>query len=149
MDEDANAAAKRMAQLDAANALKMKADLDATASINKLAEAAKLAAFGIGNMTLGGVPAAQFMATAIGPDGIGNEALARAVEIESQLALMDALNAVEQARGSVGYSDTTNNFTINTPLGTEDALTEAMQRALQNLNRYGASTTFAGAIPTP
>jgi hypothetical protein len=146
MDEDANAAAKRMAQLDAANALKMKADLDATASINKLAEAAKLAAFGIGNMTLGGVPAAQFMATAIGPDGIGNEALARAVEIESQLALMDALNAVEEARGSVGYSDTTNNFTINTPLGTEDALTEAMQRALQNLNRYGSSTTFAGAL---
>jgi hypothetical protein len=39
-----------------------------------------------------------------------------------------------------------NNFTINTPLGSEDYLTEAMQRALQKLNRYGDSTTFAGAL---
>ena len=39
-----------------------------------------------------------------------------------------------------------NNFTINTPLGSEEALTEAMQRALQKLNRYGDSTTFAGAL---
>ena len=39
-----------------------------------------------------------------------------------------------------------NNITINTPVGTEDYLTEAMQRALQKLNRYGDSTTFAGAL---
>jgi orotate phosphoribosyltransferase len=48
-----------------ANLVKMKAELDATASINKLAEAAKSAAIGLGGMTIGGVPAAQFMSTAI------------------------------------------------------------------------------------
>jgi hypothetical protein len=150
MDEDENAAAKRLAQLDAANLLKMKADLEATTSINKLAEAARSASFDISKMTLGGVPAAQFMATAIGPDGIGNEALAKAVEIESMLALMEAQAALASVSGGSGgigaIGDTYNNFTINTPLGTEDALTEAMQRALQNLNRYGSSTTFAGAL---
>jgi hypothetical protein len=150
MDEDENAAAKRLAQLDAANLIKMKADLEATASINKLAEAARSASFDISKMTLGGVPAAQFMATAIGPEGVANEALSRAVEIESMLALMEAQAALASVSGGSGgigaIGDTYNNFTINTPLGTEDALTEAMQRALQNLNRYGSSTTFAGAL---
>jgi hypothetical protein len=150
MDEDANAAAKRMAQLDAANLLKMKADLEATASINKLAEAARSAALGLGGMTIGGVPAAQFMSTAISPAGVANESLSNAVLIESALALMEAeaaLASVSGGSGGIGaIGDTYNNFTINTPLGTEDALTEAMQRALQNLNRYGSSTTFAGAL---
>jgi hypothetical protein len=150
MDEDENAAAKRLAQLDAANLLKMKADLEATASINKLAEAARLAALGLGGMTIGGVPAAQFMSTAISPAGVANESLSNAVLIESALALMEAEAALASATGGSGgigaIGDTYNNFTINTPLGTEDALTEAMQRALQNLNRYGSSTTFAGAL---
>jgi hypothetical protein len=137
-----------MAQLDAANLVKMKADLDATASINKLAEAAKSAAIGLGGMTIGGVPAAQFMSRAISPEGVADEALSIAVEIESALALMEAQAALASMSGGIGaIGDTYNNFTINTPLGTEDALTEAMQRALQNLNRYGSSTTFAGALP--
>jgi hypothetical protein len=151
MDEDANAAAKRMAQLDAANLVKMKAELDATASINKLAEAAKSAAIGLGGMTIGGVPAAKFMSRAISPEGVADESLSNAVLIESTLALMEAeaaLASVTGGKGGIGaIGDTYNNFTINTPLGTEDALTEAMQRALQNLNRYGSSTTFAGALP--
>jgi hypothetical protein len=151
MDEDANAAAKRMAQLDAANLVKMKAELDATASINKLAEAAKSAAIGLGGMTIGGVPAAKFMSRAISPEGVADESLSNAVLIESTLALMEAeaaLASVTSGKGGIGaIGDTYNNFTINTPLGTEDALTEAMQRALQNLNRYGSSTTFAGALP--
>jgi hypothetical protein len=61
---------------------------------------------------------------------------------------MEAQAALASMSGGIGaIGDTYNNFTINTPLGTEDALTEAMQRALQNLNRYGSSTTFAGALP--
>ena len=39
-----------------------------------------------------------------------------------------------------------NNITINAPLGTEDYLTEAVQRVLQKLNRAGDSTTYAGAL---
>jgi hypothetical protein len=41
---------------------------------------------------------------------------------------------------------TVNNFTISTPLGTEDALTETMQRVIQKLNRMGDNLSFAGAL---
>lgn len=146
MDEDANAAAKRMAELDKSNADKMRSEYLAAISLNNLAEAAKYAAMGVKGLTLGGAPVNTFMETAISPAGIANEALATAVSIEADLALLEALASVERARGTVGYSDTVNNFTINTPLGSEEALTEAMQRALQKLNRYGDSTTFAGAL---
>jgi hypothetical protein len=44
---------------------------------------------------------------------------------------------------------TVNNITINTPVGSEEALTEAVQKAVQQINRYGFSSTYAGAIPTP
>lgn len=146
MDEDASAAARRMAELDKTNADKMRSEYLAAVSLNNLAEAAKFAAMGVKGLTLGGAPVSTFLETAISPSGIANEALATAVSIEADLALLEALASVERARGTVGYSDTVNNFTINTPLGTEEALTEAMQRALQKLNRYGDSTTFAGAL---
>lgn len=146
MDEDANAAAKRMAELDKTNADKMRSEYLAAVSLNNLAEAAKYAAMGVKGLTLGGAPVGNFMQSAIDPAGIANEVLATAVSIEADLALLEALASVERARGSVGYGDTVNNITINTPVGTEDYLTEAMQRALQKLNRYGDSTTFAGAL---
>jgi cell division protein ZapA (FtsZ GTPase activity inhibitor) len=40
-----------------------------------------------------------------------------------------------------------NNFTINTPLGSEEALTEAVQRVIQKLNRMGDNLSYAGALP--
>ena len=51
--------------------------------------------------------------------------------------------------GSANAGGAVNNITINTPLGSEDALTEAVQKAVQQLNRYGYSQTYAGALPTP
>lgn len=146
IDEDANAAARRMAELDKTNADKMRSEYLAAVSLNNLAEAAKFAAMGVKGLTLGGAPVSTFLETAISPSGIANEALATAVAIEADLALLEALASVERARGTVGYGDTVNNFTINTPLGTEDALTETMQRVIQKLNRMGDNLSFAGAI---
>jgi hypothetical protein len=38
------------------------------------------------------------------------------------------------------------NITIEAPNGSEEYLTDAVKRAMQKLNRYGDSTTFAGAL---
>jgi hypothetical protein len=170
MDEDANSAAKRMAELDKANAAKMQAEYFAAVSLNNLAEAARLAAMGVKTITLGGAPIQNFQATAIDPNtGIANPVLAQAVAIEADLAskfadeaatiattiaessertLAEYLTTINGLRTQVPGSSmgAVNNITINTPVGSEDYLTEAMQRALQKLNRYGDSTTFAGAL---
>lgn len=170
MDEDANSAAKRMAELDKANAAKMQAEYFAAVSLNNLAEAARLAAMGVKTITLGGAPIQNFQASAIDPNtGIANPVLAQAVAIEADLAAAFADEAATIAETIAESSERTlaeylttisglrtqvpgaslgavNNITINTPVGTEDYLTEAMQRALQKLNRYGDSTTYAGAL---
>ena len=170
MDEDANSAAKRMAELDKANAAKMQAEYFAAVSLNNLAEAARLAAMGVKTITIGGAPIGNFQASAIDPNtGIANPVLAQATMIEADLASQFAEDAAKIAEGIAESSERTlseylttisglrtqvpgassgavNNITINTPVGSEDALTEAMQRALQKLNRYGDSTTFAGAL---
>jgi hypothetical protein len=127
---------------------------------------------GVKTITLGGAPIQNFQASAIDPStGIANPVLAQVVSIEADLAAKFAEEAAQiadqvasnservldeyintitglrvQVPGSGGGAGAVNNFTINTPLGSEEALTEAMQRALQKLNRYGDSTTFAGAL---
>jgi hypothetical protein len=72
--------------------------------------------------------------------------LAEAVFIEAERAQREAEAALDRSNARTTYADSLTNITINTPLGSEEALTEAMQRALQKLNRYGDSTTFAGAL---
>ena len=171
MDEDANSAAKRMAELDKANAVKMQAEYFAAISLNNLAEAARLAAMGVKTITLGGAPIQNFQASAIDPNtGMANPVLAQAVAIEADLAaafadeaatiaetiaqssertLAEYLNTISGLRTAVPGSSIggVNNITINTPLGSEDALTETMQRVIQKLNRMGDNLTFAGALP--
>jgi cell division protein ZapA (FtsZ GTPase activity inhibitor) len=39
-----------------------------------------------------------------------------------------------------------NNFTINTPLGSEEYLTIAVQQVIQKLNRMGDDLSYAGAL---
>jgi hypothetical protein len=170
MDEDENAAAKRLADLDKTNADKMRAEYLAAVSLNNLAEAARLAAMGVGSLTLGGVPIQDFAGKAA-QGGAAAELLASAVLIESEKALKEAedslarsTQAAAQSEAAMGALNPTNygytadnpsftygqnnapTFVINAPLGSEDTLTEAIQRALQKLNRYGDSTTFAGAL---
>jgi hypothetical protein len=170
MDEDANSAAKRMAELDKANAVKMQAEYFAAISLNNLAEAARLAAMGVKTITLGGAPIQNFQASAIDPNtGMANPVLAQAVAIEADLAaafadeaatiaetiaqssertLAEYLNTISGLRTAVPGSSIggVNNITINTPLGSEDALTETMQRVIQKLNRMGDNLSYAGAL---
>lgn len=146
MDQDAESAARRMAELDKTNAEKMRQEYLAAVSLGNLAEAARLAAAGVAGLTLGGAPIVNFQQRAISPEGIADPILAEAVFIEAERARRDAEASLAASNERNSYADTYNNFTINTPLGSEDYLTEAMQRALQKLNRYGDSTTFAGAL---
>jgi hypothetical protein len=170
MDEDANSAAKRMAELDKANAVKMQAEYFAAISLNNLADAARLAAMGVKTITLGGAPIQNFQASAIDPNtGMANPVLAQAVAIEADLAaafadeaatiaetiaqssertLAEYLNTISGLRTAVPGSSIggVNNITINTPLGSEDALTETMQRVIQKLNRMGDNLSYAGAL---
>ena len=147
MDEDANSAAKRMAELDTANAAKMKAELAAAESLRYLAQEAARAGAGLASIgNPGGVynytPAAPSFVYGAGsvPDLPG---LSNMPEAGNPQGIYD----YSASSPSFTYSPPqVNNITINTPVGTEDYLTEAMQRALQKLNRYGDSTTFAGAL---
>jgi hypothetical protein len=172
MDDDANSAAKRLAELDKANMAKLESEYKAAVSLNLLAEAATLAAMGVSEFTLGGIPISKY------PAYKDNPVYQKAIEIEAQVAdeqaaaaaaaaeeaaaaaaaiadnsesvLAEYLATVASMRSQMGLSSgAVNNITINTPVGSEEALTEAVQKAVQQLNRYGFSSTYAGAIPTP
>jgi hypothetical protein len=170
MDDDANGAAKRMAELDKTNADKMRSEYLAAVSLNNLAEAARLAAMGVATLTIGGVRVQDFARVAADP--ATSESLATATLIESEKALAEAQAAMERAKviaeadqaemttaspTNYGYTAENPSFTygagnpnynivINTPLGSEDALTETVQRVMQKLKRFGDSETFAGAL---
>ena len=151
IDEDANAAAKRMADLDKANAARLHQEYLAAISLGNLSEAAKLAAMGVKEIKLAGVPLSQYETFK------DNPMFQKAMEIEAQMVLAESEAALAEANrfaamaggGSANAGGAVNNITINTPLGSEDALTEAVQKAVQQLNRYGYSQTYAGALPTP
>jgi hypothetical protein len=151
MDDDANSAARRMSELDKANQARLNSEYLTAVSLNDLAQAAKLAAMGVKELTLGGAPISQYDKFKDSP------VFQKAMEIESQKALDESEIALAEANrfaamaggGNGGGGGAINNITINAPLGSEDVLTEAVQRAVQQLNRYGYSQTYAGALPTP
>jgi hypothetical protein len=173
MDEDANAAAKRMAELDKANAARLNQEYLAAISLGNLSEAAKLAAMGVREIKLAGVPLSQYetykdapifqKAIEIESQSVANNAAAAAAEAEAAAAAAETIASNSEATlaeylatlsglgvqtPGANAGGAVNNITINTPLGSEDALTEAVQKAVQQLNRYGYSQTYAGAIPT-
>jgi hypothetical protein len=148
MDDDANSAAKRMAELDKANMARLNSEYLTAISLNNLAEAAKLAAMGVKEFTLAGVPLSQYDRFKDSP------IFQKAVEIEAQQALDDSEIALAEAIASATRAGVSaqelgaiTNITINTPVGSEEALTEAVQRAVQQLNRFGYSQNFAGQLP--
>jgi hypothetical protein len=166
MDEDANSAAKRMSELDIANAAKMKAELAAAESLRKLAQEADRAAAGLS--TIGnpkgiypsgppydprsgntpdaspGNPGGFYDYTPENPSFVYDPPMLSNMPEEGNPG---GIYDYSPSNPSFTYSPpVVNNITINTPVGTEDYLTEAMQRALQKLNRYGDSTTYAGAL---
>ena len=170
MDEDANSAARRMAELDKANAARLNSEYLAAVSLGNLAEAAKLAAMGVSELKLGGVPLSQYptykdspvfqKAIEIESETFANQAAAAAAAAEaaaaaaeiiannSEKTLAEYLATISSLRVAIpgNSSGAVNNITINTPVGSEEALTEAVQRAVQQIHRYGFSQTYAGAI---
>ena len=163
MDDDAAAAGKRLAELDKANSDKLRAEYLAALSLNNLAEAAKYAAMGVGKLTLGGVPITQF------PSVASNPVVADAVVIEATIAADEASKAADDAAAIAASSEktladylatmaglgsntgiaagsVTNNFDFSGTIATADDFADAVKRALQKMNRFGDSTTYAGAI---
>jgi hypothetical protein len=147
MDEDANSAAKRMSELDTANAAKMKAELAAAESLRYLAQEAARAGAGLASI---GNPGGVYNYTPSAPSfvyGAGSVPDLPGLSNMPEAGNPGGVYDYSASSPSFTYSPPqVNNITINTPVGTEDYLTEAMQRALQKLNRYGDSTTFAGAL---
>ena len=172
MDEDANAARARLAELDKTNIATMLANLMAASEVKKLADAAAAAAARLGS--IGGVPIGQFAARSVDQaTGIANPVLAQAVFVEAEQALAEALEALRQSEErdafaqsildkmasapSSGFTGTPfgqaggntgqiNNVTINNPLGSGEYINEIVLRAIQNANRFGNNTSYAGAL---
>lgn len=148
MDDDANAAAKRLAELDSANALKMKAELAAADTLKYLAQEADRAAKGLASI---GNPAGNYGYTAANPSFVfGQGNVPDAMPNLSNAGSMGGAPidyGYTAANPSFTYSPPiVNNITIEAPNGSEEYLTEAVKRAMQKLNRYGDSMTFAGAL---
>jgi len=174
MDDDAKAAGKRLAELDKAQADRLRLEYLAAISIGNLGEAARLAALGVSEIKLGGAPLSQYDRYKDDPmfqKGLGIEADAALAASEAALAAANAAaeaaamladeseeRAAELERfiagltsggGNTGGSgrygaSTTVNF--NNPVGTQEFFTEAVKNAMQQINRYGDSSTYAGAI---
>jgi hypothetical protein len=147
MDEDANSAAKRMSELDKANAEKTKAEQAAADNMKHLAEQAARAAAGLAAV---GNASGAYNYTKAAPSfvyGAGS-----VPDLPSGMSNGGDENApidygYTPSSPSFTYSPpTVNNFSISTPLGTEDALTETMQRVIQKLNRMGDNLSYAGAL---
>jgi hypothetical protein len=171
MDDDANAAAKRMGELDKANLSRLNSEYLAAISLGNLAEAAKLAAMGVMEIKLAGIPLSQYetykdapifqKAIEIESQSVANNAAAAAAEAEaaaaaaeviasnSEATLAEYMATISSLRVALpgNSSGAINNITINTPVGSEEALTEAVQKAIQQLNRFGYSQNFAGQLP--
>lgn len=175
MDDDAKAAGKRLAELDRAQADRLRLEYLAAISIGDLGEAARLAALGVSEIRLGGAPISAYDRYKDDPmfqKGLGIEADAALAASESALAAANAAaeaaamlaeeseaRAAELERFIAGLTSgggssgggsgrygamTTVNF--NNPVGTQEFFTEAVKKAMQDINRYGDSSTYAGAI---
>ena len=175
MDDDAKSAGKRLAELDKAQADRLRLEYLAAISIGNLGEAARLAALGVSEIRLGGAPLSQYDRYKDDPmfqKGIGIEADAALAASESALAAANAAaeaaamladeseaRAAELERFIAGLTSgggsggggsgrygamTTVNF--NNPVGTQEFFTDAVKNAMQQINRYGDSSTYAGAI---
>jgi hypothetical protein len=175
MDDDAKAAGRRLAELDKANADRLRMEYMAAVSIGDLGTAAKLAAMGIRELTLGGVPISQYdkykdlpmfqKAVGIEAETVFNDsqaalaaanAAAAAAELigdNSDQLLADLASTVASLMGGAssagGAVGGTTNIVFNNAIGTDQFFTDAVTRAVQQANRYGNSTTYAGAIATP
>jgi hypothetical protein len=148
MDEDAGSAAKRMAELDKANTEKMKAELAAAENLKNLANqagkaAAGLSAVGNASGTYNYTKAAPSFVYGAGsvPDLPGDLSNGGADNAPIDYGYTAANPSFTYGAGNPNY-----NITVNTPVGSEEVLTETVQRVIQKLNRMGDNLSFAGAL---
>jgi hypothetical protein len=128
--------------------VKMKAELAAADTLRYLAQEADRAARGLASI---GNPAGNYSYTPSAPSfvygGAGVPDLPAGISNMPEAGNPQGIYDYSPSSPSFTYSPpTVNNFTISTPLGTEDALTETMQRVIQKLNRMGDNLSFAGAL---
>jgi hypothetical protein len=156
MDEDENSAAKRMKELDQANADKMKAELAAAAALKYLAAEADRAAKGLSSI---GNPQGIYNYTKAAPSFTYDPPKPIAPptpKAKEEPPVPDLSNMPGNPGGIYDYSPSNpsftysppvvNNFTFNDAVGTSDNFAEAVKLAIQKVNRYGDSTTYAGAL---
>jgi hypothetical protein len=119
----------------------MKAELAAADTLRYLAQEADRAAKGLASI---GNPAGNYNYTPSAPSFVYTPPMVSNMPEEGN---PQGIYDYSPSSPSFTYSPpTVNNFTISTPLGTEDALTETMQRVIQKLNRMGDNLSFAGAL---
>jgi hypothetical protein len=147
MDEDAASAGKRLAELDKANADRLKTEAAATKSINDLGLAASLAAL---RLTTGGaIPGSSQVfpgdfgnggvaGTGITPDLSNYPSDGRPIPGSDQVYAGDF--------GNGGVAGGTTNITFNNAVGTDQFFTDAVLKAVQQANRFGNSQYYAGAL---
>jgi hypothetical protein len=156
MDEDENSAAKRMRDLDQANADKMKAELAAADALKYLAAEADRAAKGLASI---GNPQGIYNYTKAAPSFTYDPPTPIAPptpKAKEEPPVPDLSNMPGNPGGIYDYTPSNpsftysppivNNFTFNDAVGTSDDFAEAVKRAIQKVNRFGDSTTYAGAI---
>jgi hypothetical protein len=145
MDEDSGAAAKRLAELDAANAAKVKAETAAADNLKYLATEANRAALGLASI---GNPTGSYGYTAANPSFTFTPPdVPASISNAADMGNPNGIYDYSSANPSFTYSPPiVQNITIEAPNGSEEYLTDAVKRAMQKLNRYGDSTTFAGAL---
>ena len=133
---------------DAALAGKIKAELEATRAVDFLSSALfRLSAefdmertrMALGKAEVAGKAAAMSGITSISPIASSQSALDTALKLYPDFG-----SEMDAARSAAGRGQT--NITINATGIGDQQIAAVVQNAIQDLNRYGSSTTYAGAI---
>jgi uncharacterized protein YcfJ len=169
MDEDKDAAAKRIAEIDRTEAIRLQGLLDAAKAEEKARTAAGEA---LKYLTEEARKAAAGLASLGNPNGIyanspfvfGSGNLPDAPSLTpTPPPPADISNAPDLGNPNGVYPSgvpydprsgntpdasptVTNNFVFNDAIGTSSDFADAVKRAMQQVNRWGDSTTYAGAI---
>jgi hypothetical protein len=167
MDEDANSAKTRLDELAKANADKLKAEQTAADNLKKLGDAAEKTALKlltIGNPNgdypsgtpydprSGNTPDAPRYPSGNPPYDPTNgntpdSPITPDISNGGDMGNPNGIYDYSASSPSFTYSPPiTNNFVFNDAVGTSDDFAEAVKRAIQKVNRFGDSTTYAGAL---
>jgi len=121
----------------------MKAELAAAESLKYLAQEAARAAAGLASI---GNPNGNYNYTPSAPSFVYDPP-APGLSNMPEAGNPEGIYDYSPSNPSFTYSPPqVNNITINTPVGSEEVLSEAVQRVIQKLNRMGDNLSYAGAL---